>query len=160
MSAMTHLSAIIELERHPIENEKPSLMVVVRDFSLRENITAKEQLENFLKEDDNPLYDRQIELKNSIKRNVRNFFQHKDSFRLCRPVGDDDLIFELHTMPFDDLSEKFKKKFKEFSNVINSRLQAKEINSVPFNGTRLAEYLKIIVNAINKNEIINMYNTM
>ena len=152
---MAHLASKIDTGNNAIaEKEKPSLMIVVRDFFLLEDISPAEQLESFLREDQNPEYDRQVELKNSIKRNLKNFFQSKDCFRLCRPVGDDELLTKLDELPYEKLSEKFKNKFKQLSSDISSKLEAKKINDLELNGIRLAEYLKLIVKAINNEEII------
>ena len=161
---LSHLSKKISLNQFNLKNEGPVGMIIVRDFNLEADITADEEVEKFLKET-NSLNNPEAEKRNKIKRIMKNFFKPVGNkpilcYRLSQPTDSKRELLNLHNMAFHDLDIDFQKEFSELVEDIKPLIKAKAINGSSFNGIRLVEFIKLVVDSINTNRNIALYDIM
>eukprot|EP01029_Cantina_marsupialis_P028350 TRINITY_DN776041_c0_g1_i1.p1 TRINITY_DN776041_c0_g1~~TRINITY_DN776041_c0_g1_i1.p1 ORF type:complete len:809 (+),score=197.92 TRINITY_DN776041_c0_g1_i1:125-2551(+) len=123
-STLENLSLIAQLTKHIQSTQSggkgsdfqdffPSLMWVVRDFSLRlettdqGKMTPKMYLENALKPMEG--YEDEILRHNQIRSTLRNFFPNRDCSLLIRPVADEQVLKNLNEVEFSSLRPGFQK---------------------------------------------------
>lgn len=161
---LSHWSEKISLNQFKLKNEGPVGMIIVRDFNLEADITADEEVEKFLKEI-NSLNNPKAEKRNKIKRIMNNFFKPVGNkpifcYRLSQPTDSKRELLNLHNMTFHDLDIDFQKEFSKLVGDIKPLIKAIAINGSSFNGIRLVEFIKLVIDSINTNRNIALYDIM
>ena len=81
-------------------------------------------------------------------------------YRLSQPTDSKRELLNLHNMAFHDLDIDFQKEFSELVEDIKPLIKAKAINGSCFNGIRLVEFIKLVVDSINTSRNIALYDMM
>ena len=156
---MTNIQSKIELNSDK-SIERPTYLSVVRDFALKPQYTPQEDIDRFLKLDENPDADEQITKKNDIRKNMINTFESLKCFRLPPPAHKLSMLQNLEKEKFENLATEFQEAFADMCKLIKSLLKPKSIDGKAFNGFKLAKYMNVIVELINTEKAVNLYDTM
>lgn len=189
LEIISHLADRLSLRsgasRHENENElrhdAPDFVCILRDLALKQQFTTNEHMKQFLQmehvDKSNVLtniyfkttnaLDESIK-NNEIRKNMMNLFKQFDCFRLPVPVIDktiagltkQDALLMLDQVRYDDLREKFRTRFDQMCEEIRIKLRPKCLNDTYLNGFKLAEYMKLMVNLINNNQTVCIYDTL
>ena len=137
-------------------NERPCYLSVVRDFTLKPQYTPQEDIDRFLKLDDDPEKTKE----NSIRRSMSESFKSLKCFRLTPPAYKLQIHQNLEQQKFQYLETEFQEAFVEMCRLIQTLLTPKCIDGKPLNGFTLSGYVKIIVKLINEEKVVHLYDTM
>ena len=156
----------------------PTFTWIVRDFSLKTTMTAREKLERFLEHEvyiedsslsvkENEKRKANIKIRNEVREQLADAFKSLYCFYMPVPVADgiDGLSFEealerLHLLPASKLRPQFENAFNKVVEHLQNSFELKMINNNKMNGPILVEYMKNIVESINKNEQIFLMDTL
>jgi len=187
LSAVAYFTQKVKLNSHSsaVQDKKnlrnifcPTFTWIVRDFSLKTTVSSKEKLDRFLEpenyEESSQLslkeFEKQkakIEERNRIRENLLDTFKSMDCFYLPLPVAEgvdgmtyEDALGRLNELPKSKLRPQFEEAFLKVVNHIQNTFQVKMINNNVMNGPIMAEYMKQIIENINKNEQIYLMDTL
>ena len=156
----------------------PAFIWVVRDFSLEQTISARDKLEKFLEHEvyiekssdsvkTNETKKTSIKMRNEVRENLVDSFKSLDCLYMPVPVanGVDGMSYEkavqnLHQLPANKLRPEFEDAFEKLVEYIQNSFELKMINDNKMNGPIFVEYMKSIVENINKNEQIYLMDTL
>eukprot|EP00397_Hematodinium_sp_SG-2012_P001769 GEMP01001774.1.p1 GENE.GEMP01001774.1~~GEMP01001774.1.p1 ORF type:complete len:733 (+),score=169.45 GEMP01001774.1:50-2248(+) len=136
----------------------PAFHWVLRDFSLQpknaqgKDVDAREYLENCLAHDMNGQ-----ESKNNIRSVVRDLFKQRDCTFLVRPVGDEQTLQNLSSVPYETLREPFRKQMDELTKQIYTSLKPKGMGNSSISGPMLAHLCEEYCDAINNSAIPSIH---
>ena len=146
-----------ELDVEELSNYFPSLLWVLRDFSLQlidqsgNTITTKEYLENSLQPQKGT--SDAVESKNRIRKLLKHFFRDRDCFALVRPSEDERTLQNLQNIDTRALRPEFVKQTAQLKKLIYKRVKAKALNGKVLTGKMLAGIALSYVDAINKGAV-------
>lgn len=138
----------------------PSLLWVVRDFSLRmedENgnpITSKQYLENALM--DVKGLSEAAENKNRVRSLLKHFFRDRDCCTMIRPVELENDLQKLDTLPEKYLRPQFVEQMQQIRQKILSKTKQKQINHKDITGDMLIHLAKAYAEAVNSGKVPNI----
>jgi Guanylate-binding protein, N-terminal domain/Guanylate-binding protein, C-terminal domain/PX domain len=146
-----------ELDVEELSNYFPSLLWVLRDFSLQlidpsgNTITTKEYLENSLQPQKGT--SDAVEAKNRIRKLLKHFFRDRDCFSLVRPSEDERTLQNLQNIDSSALRPEFVNQSSQLNKIIYKRVKVKTLNGKPITGKMLAGIAMSYVDAINKGAV-------
>lgn len=146
-----------------IATECPDFFWALRDCYLEAKETDTIYLEKCLQlepEKNNEQEDKEIKECNYIKTCIKEAFNSRDCFRLPLPVTDsenmtmEEKLCMLDRLSFDELRKVFNDKMKAMCNKIHRIVTYKTVNGQAINGIVYVEYIKHIIDSINRNKEI------
>ena len=146
-----------ELDVEELSNYFPSLLWVLRDFSLQlidpsgNTITTKEYLENSLQPQKGT--SDAVEAKNRVRKLLKHFFRDRDCFALVRPSEEEKTLQNLQEVNPNLLRPEFIKQTQQLKKLIYKKVKVKTLNGRAFNGKMLASMALSYVEAINKGAV-------
>ena len=146
-----------ELDVEELSNYFPSLLWVLRDFSLQlvdasgNAITTKEYLENALQPQKGT--SDAVEAKNRVRKLLKHFFRDRDCFALVRPSEDEHTLQHLQEAPASSLRPEFVKMTTQLRKLIYKKVKVKTLNGKALTGKMLAGIALSYVEAINKGAV-------
>lgn len=146
-----------ELDVEELANYFPSLLWVLRDFSLQlvdpsgNTITTKEYLENALQPQKGT--SDAVEAKNRVRKLLKHFFRDRDCFALVRPSEDENTLQNLQEAPASALRPEFVKMTAQLKKLIYKKVKVKNFNGKALTGKMLAGIALSYVEAINKGAV-------
>lgn len=146
-----------ELDVEELSNYFPSLLWVLRDFSLQlvdstgNPITTKEYLENSLQPQKGT--SDAIEAKNRVRKLLKHFFRDRDCFALVRPSEDETTLQHLQEASANSLRPEFVKQTQALKKLIYKKIKVKTLNGKAITGKMLAGIASSYVEAINKGAV-------
>ena len=157
-----------ELQKEELAKQFPSLLWVLRDFSLRlidedgSKIKAKDYLE------DKGLaelkgHSDMIHQKNMIRKSIKYFFQKRDCATLVRPMENESDLQKLDIYEDSNLRPEFVSQLNILKNKIFNTVRPKKLDDKIINGRMLVELAEAYSDAFNKGSfptIENAWNYM
>ena len=131
----------------------PSFLWLVRDFALRledsegRTISPQEYLENALKQQ-NGTTDL-TKRKNSIRKELANFFKNRDCFTLVRPVDDEAKLANMSKLDDKDLRPKFLELISQLQTKVLLGLRKKMFKGKPCSPRMFVELCQFFCQSIN-----------
>ena len=122
--------------------------------------TAKQDINRFLKttiSGQNDEADPLANQKNAIRKSMIQSFRSLECARLPPPAHNVKILQNLDNVKFEDLTNEFQSSFNEMCDFMRSLIQPKSINGEKFNGFKMAEYLKMCVDLINKEKSVFLF---
>ncbi len=141
------------------KKEGPVFLAVIRNFTLKEQYSAKEDINRFIKVQSNS-NDVQEKRKNEIRQAMIDSFRSLECARLPPPAYSLKQVQNLENQKFEDLAEEFQTSFLDMCDFIHTLIEPKKIKGVEFNGFMMAEYMKLCVEIINKEKSVFLYDTL
>ena len=146
-----------ELDVEELSNYFPSLLWVLRDFSLQlvdeegYQINSNQYLNSCLQ----PVNETSEETKqkNSIRKILREFFKDRECFTFVRPVNQEKKLRNIQEVPYDELRREFKEQMNGFVERIYTTAKVKMIDGIAINGKLLSTLLEVYVDAINRDAV-------
>lgn len=142
------------------KKEGPVFLAVVRNFTLKEQYTAKEDIDRFLEISENSNENVSERKKNEIRKSMIDSFRSLECVRLPPPAYNLTMLHNLDNEKFGDLCEEFQESFLGMCGTVRKLTQAKSINGEKFNGFKMAEYMKICVKLINEEKSVCLYDAL
>lgn len=145
-----------------LKAEGPVYLSIVRNFTLKPVYTAKEDIERFLQPERDSAHTNKLMVlkRNKIRDGMKSSFKRLECARLPPPAFSVKQLQDLENVKFSDLTEDFQLAFNDMCAFVSELIEPKSINGEAFNGFRLAEYLSLIVNSINSNDAIFLYDCL
>jgi len=141
------------------KKEGPVFLAVIRNFTLKEQYSPKEDISRFIKVQSNST-DVQEKRKNEIRQAMIDSFRSLECARLPPPAYSLKQLQNLENEKFEDLSTEFQASFLDMCDFIHTLIEPKRIKGVEFNGFMMAEYMKLCVEIINKENSVFLYDTL
>eukprot|EP00803_Ostreobium_quekettii_P008595 evm.model.scf_1894.2 EVM.evm.TU.scf_1894.2 scf_1894:8241-19466(-) len=134
----------------------PEFLWLLRDFYLEleedgRKITPRDYLEQALMSATGT--GAAVEMKNKIRRSIKNLFPHRDCFALVRPVSDEQQLKNLENVPMGRLRPEFTQELRRLMEVIFSRAVPKSFGHQVITGPALAGLTEAYVKAINEGAV-------
>ena len=143
------------------KQEAPTFLAVVRNFTLKAQYTAKEDIDRFLQIttnlDNRDVTDPLANQKNAIRKSMIQSFRSLECVRLPPPAYNLEMLQDLDNVKFVDLPSEFKSSFNEMCKFMRSLIRPKAINGEKFNGYKMAEYMKSCADLINKEKSVLLF---
>ena len=149
-----------ETEPEEIQKYFPSFLWVVRDFSLRllsqqgDTISSREYLEQSLNEQRGN--SDAIDVKNRIRRLIKQVFPDRDCFTMVRPVEQERQLQSLQQMADQELRPEFVEQMHLLRSKIFKRVRPKQLNGKTVTGEMLLELATAYTSAINEGSVPNI----
>ena len=140
--------------------EGPVFLALIRNFTLKEQYSAKEDIGRFVKKVKSTSNDRQEKKRNEIRQAMVDSFKSLECARLTPPAFSLEQLQNLEYEKFEDLATDFQHSFLEMCKFVRTLLKPKTVNREQFNGFRMAEYMKLCVESINKERAVFLYDTL
>jgi len=141
------------------KREGPVFLAVVRNFTLKEQYTPKEDINRFLALQQRPK-DAEESRRNAIRQAMVDSFRTLECARLPPPAYSLRQLQNLEKEKFESLTEEFQRSFLDMCDLVHHLIEPKAINGESLNGFRLAEYMEIIVERINSESSVFLYDTL
>ena len=92
-------------------------------------------------------------MKNKIRKKFKEIFRTRNCFTLVRPVNEEKYLREIDRIPYENLREEFKEELENIMDYVKDNLSVKKFKNVKMNGESFVEYIKIIADSINSEQI-------
>jgi hypothetical protein len=151
------------LKKNGLMLNTPDFHWVVRDFFLASDKTSDEYLEDCLKLEAEGQDGREIEEVNSIRKSIKSSFASRNCTCLPSPIesGTDGRSFEeslqfLDQIEWHRLRVNFREGIEGLCKQIKENIAPKSLFSVPLSAFEYAQYLKLVVEQLNRNELVSL----
>lgn len=140
----------------------PRFLWLLRDFTLDledeqgRPITARQYLENSLKERPETAGGGQQQSKNGIRVAIKQLFRERDCVTLVRPVNDERQLKTIDSVPYQNLRPEFREQSDALVQKILEETPPKQLNGQNLNGESLAQLIEIYTNAINTGAVASI----
>lgn len=150
----------------------PDFVWIVRDNALNLIESPQEQLEEFLEiEDDSTAINKKakqdILSRNQTRENIIDTFHELKCFYLPLPLSNsiaglsiEESYTKLNDLSDTELNPKFINELKNIKEQVINKISAKMINNTVLNGNMFVEYLKLIVDMVNKQKTVYIQDAM